>query len=117
MDRNDYYFRQKVTEAELDDGFDKVEAAIQQSINDQGFVGSFQGGFMSEKSGTPNLSVDLSAPFVAYDQQGRRIAFAAIENVDITLDENGVSTVVATPGNEKIISLFAEFDRALTARS
>lgn len=114
MDRLDFFFRQTVTEAELDEALDKVEAAINQTINDQGFIGVFSGGQVTQRAGTPNLSVDVGGPMVGYDQLGRRVSFSPTQNVDVSLDENGVSTAVAAGGNEKTLSVFAEFDRLLS---
>jgi len=113
-DRLDYYFRQKVTEAELDLGFELLEQADLNFANDIGIFGIIDGMVASEKAGVPDLSVDLTAPGRAYDQLGRRIFFGTLQNVDLSTDLNGVSTAVQTSGNEKIVSLFIKFDRVLS---
>ena len=113
-DRLDYYFRQKVTEAELDLGFELLEQADRAFANDIGVFGIIDGMVASEKAGVPDLSVDLTAPGRAYDQLGRRIFFGTAQNVDLSTDLNGVSTAVQTGGNEKVVSLFVKFDRILS---
>ena len=113
-DRLDYYFRQKVTEAELDLGFTLLEQADRDFANDIGIFGIIDGMVASEKAGVPDLSVDLTAPGRAYDQLGERIFFGTAQNVDLSTDLNGVSTAVQSGGNERIVSLFIKFDRALS---
>jgi len=113
-DRLDYYFRQKVTEAELDLGFAVLEQADRDFANDIGIFGIIDGMVASEKAGVPDLTVDLTAPGRAYDQLGQRIFFGTAQNVDLSTDLNAVSTAVQTAGNEKIVSLFIKFDRVLS---
>lgn len=112
--RRDYYFRQKVTEAELDAGFNALEQADFNFSVDNDFTGIVDGMVVSEKSGTPNLSVDVQGPGTAYSKQGERINFSATQNVDVSQDDGGTPTTVGTPGNTKVVSVFIEFDRALS---
>lgn len=113
-DRRDYFFRQKVTEAELDEGFDLLEQADRALASDHGLWGILQNCDVTEKSGTPDLSVDVSGPGVAYDQQGQRLNFSgSAQNVDCSLDEGGASTAVVTPSNTRWLSVFLAFDREL----
>jgi len=114
MDRFDFYFRQKVSEGELDAAFDEAENALWAVAIDHALTGIAANAVVTEKSGTPNLTVDVSGSALVYDKLGRRIAFGPLQNVDVSVDESAVSTAVGTPGNEKIVSLFAKFDRALT---
>lgn len=111
MDRFNWFFRQKVTEAELDAGFDAVERALFRIALDWGVVGITTGAEVSERAGTPNLSVDIAGPATIYDQDGQRISWSATQNLSVSVDESSTSTVVATPGNEKWLSIFAEFTR------
>lgn len=112
--RKDYFFRQKVTEAELDAGFDGLEQADFKLAIDNDLVGRMDGMDVSEKSGTPDLTVDVSGPGVSYSKQGERIAFSSLQNVDLSVDDGAVSTAVAAPGNARIVSLFVVFDRLLS---
>jgi len=113
MDRKDYYFRQLLTEAELDEGFDHSEVAQRALIADQNLIGVFQGGEVSERL-TTSLSVDVAGPGLCYDQQGRRVSWASEQAVDCSADEFTNATSVTTPGNAKIVSIFVEFDRLLS---
>ncbi len=111
--RRDYFFRQKVTEAELDVGFNGLEVADFNLAIDHGLVGITDDMVVSEKSGTPDLTVDVSGPGTAYSKQGERIFFSSLQNVDLSVDDGSVSTAVAAPGDAKIVSLFITFDRLL----
>jgi hypothetical protein len=111
-DRRDYFFRQKVTEAELDIGFDGLEQADFNQLVDWGFRGVTVGMGVVEHS-PQGVSVDVAAG-TAYDQLGRRIRVPALQNPDVSVDLNGVTTAVASGGNEKIVSVFAKFKRALS---
>jgi len=113
MDRRDFYFRQKVTEAELDGAFDDVEAALWNVAADHALVGIALG-MDPAQNGVPNLTINVSGPGVAYDASGQRIAIPSTQNVDVSVDENSVSTAVAGGGNEKYVSVFIEFDRTLS---
>jgi hypothetical protein len=109
--RVNYYFRQGVTEAELDLGFELLEQADHSLASDVGIFGIIDGMRASERDGVPDLSVDLTAPGRAYDRLGRRIFYGTAQNVDLSTDVSGVSTAVQGEGNEKIVSLYIQFDR------
>lgn len=111
-DRLNYYFRQKVTEAELDEGFALAEQADRDLVVDMGLVGVVSGASVTE-DGTPNLTVDVAAGTV-YDKAGKRITWPTTQNVNCAVDELSTSTTVSTPGNTKILSLFVKFKRILT---
>lgn len=111
-DRHDYYFRQPVTEAELDEGFAWLEQADWDLIVDQGLDGITSGFGVSEDSGTPDLTVDVAAG-TAYSHDGERINVVGSQDVDLSVDDLAVSTAVGSGGNEKWVSLFVEFDRVL----
>lgn len=116
--RLDYYFKQRVTEAELDLGFSYLEQADRYILADLGIEGILRNMVVVQHDPTPDLTVDVgdgSDASVAIDAYGQRVAFgAAVQNVNLALDSNAVSTAVASPGNSKIISLFIQFDRVLT---
>lgn len=111
--RVNYYFRQKVTEAELDLGFTLLETAERNAMLDMGQVGILAGGVVSEKSGGANLSVDITAA-VGRDKLGQRVAFVSTQNLSMEKDENLAVTAVAGVGNSKVISVFLKFKRTLT---
>ena len=112
--RLDYYFRQTVTEAELDEGFDKMEQAINDTMADQQLIGVWDEAAVSEHSPTADLTVDVSGPAIGRDKDGQRLSFSPLQNLNMAVNENGVSTAVGTPGNEKTLSIFWQFDRALS---
>lgn len=113
MDRKDYYFRQLLTEAELDAGFEDAEVADRALMADQALDGVFQGGEVGEQL-APTLSVDVAGPGLCYDQLGRRVYWMTEQAVDCSQDELTAPTAVITPGNAKVLTIFAEFDRTLS---
>jgi hypothetical protein len=113
--RRDYYYRQLVAEDELDAGFDGLETADRNMMVDLGLSGVMgELGDVSQHAGTPNLTVDISAPAFLYDKSGQRIFIPTAQTKDMSVDDSSVSTAVAGGGNEKWLALFAVFDRALT---
>lgn len=111
-DRRDFYFRQKVSEAELDDAFSDLETADRAITSDLDFVGIARGLAVAQQA-TPNLTVQVSGG-VAYDQLGQRLSVPAPQNVNCAVDEAGLNTAVVTPGSSRILSIFLEFDRILS---
>ncbi len=111
MKRHDYYFRQKVTHGELDEGFDYAENADHALATDPGLFGVCFGFGVAEHSPAPDLTVDVDGPGAAYDQYGQRIAFAALQTCDVSEDSDGASTAVINLGNEKYVSVFIKFKR------
>jgi hypothetical protein len=105
--RRDYFFRQRVTEAEL-------EKADQNLAADLGFVGVLANAVVSQHAPIADLTVDVSGPGAVLDSLGQRIFFSALQNVSVAQDDNGVSTAVSASGQEKIVSVFVKFDRALS---
>jgi hypothetical protein len=112
MNRLDYYFRQRVTEAELDKGFTYCEDADHAQWADADFDGIYNGLTVTENT-VPNLTVDVEGG-VAYDGDGQRIAFATTQNLDCAVDYNDISTAVLNIGNEKWLSIQLGFDRTLS---
>jgi hypothetical protein len=111
-DRVNFYYRQLVTEANLDQAFDLMEEADQNYVVDNGQVGVYFGLAVAE-AGVPNLTVQVSAGS-AYDQTGQRMAVPSTQIVDLSVDDDAVSTTVAGGGNTKIVSVFIKFARALS---
>jgi hypothetical protein len=112
--RRDFYYRQKVTEAELDGAFDAMEVADRNIVADHGLIGVVSNAVVSAHSPVANLTVDVSAPAIIYDQTGQRIFIASLQVVDVSTDSNGSSTTVTIGGQEKIVSVFAKFKRTLS---
>lgn len=117
MDLFNWFFRQQVTEAEMDEAFSNAQLADQDLVVALGIFGVTLNGDADENAGVPDLTIDITAPIIAYDQDGQRIYIPGTGgnlDVDVSVDSNAVSTAVATPGNEKIVSVFIQFDRALS---
>jgi hypothetical protein len=112
--RLDYYFRQRVTEAELDFGFAELEEADQNLAADLGFTGVLANAVVSQHAPVADLTVDVSGPASILDPLGQRIFFSALQNVNVAADDNGVSTQLSAAGKEKIVSVFVMFDRSLS---
>jgi len=112
--RRDYYYRQPVTEGELDDGFAQMEAAITNLASDTGMYGIVSGLVATENDPVADLTVDLTGDGTVYDRLGQRIRVDAAQDVDCSVDESSVPTEVQAEGNERWLAVFAGFDRLLT---
>jgi hypothetical protein len=113
-DRKDSYFLQLVDEAFFDACFDDLEAADRALAVDMGFIGIVSGVVATQHSPTADLTIDITAG-VSYDQAGRRCEItSAVNGFDCSVDENAASTAVASPGNERWLSVQLRFNRTLT---
>ncbi|ADO70293.1 hypothetical protein [Stigmatella aurantiaca] len=112
--RLDFFFRQKVTEAELDLAFAQLEQADRNLASDLGIHGVISGAVPAPHSPVPNLSVDLTAPARAYDNLGQRIFFGTGQTVDCAVDMSGIPTDVSTASNERWVGIFLRFTRLLS---
>ncbi|HHV62136.1 MAG TPA: hypothetical protein GXX51_05800 [Firmicutes bacterium] len=110
LNRQNYYYRQKVTEADLDNLENNLESALRNSIIDLFGVGMVAGGDVQQNSPTPDMSV-IVTPGKGYDFLGQRIAWSTSQNVDCSKDKDGTPTAVTTQGNEKWITVLAYFTR------
>jgi len=128
MDRKDFYYRQRVTQAELDAAFASAEVADRDIVKDtlgSGFLISGPAPATVIENTVPDSNV-LANEFLGYDQNGQRLSNARsgyqggvdkglpAQLVDMLVDELAVATTVTTPGNEKILSIFVEFTRDLS---
>lgn len=112
MDRFNFYFEQLVGEADMDEVFDFAENADHALMTDNGYTGIVAGLGVTENT-VPDLNV-IVAVGTAYDQTGQRVRIGAPQTVDMSVDSNSVPTTVAVNGNEKWLSIYAQFDRALS---
>ena len=113
-DRVDFYFRQRVTEAELDLAFALLERADRDLAADLNIYGIVSGAVPAPHSPVPDLTVDLTAPARAYDNLGQRMFFGTGQTVDCAVDLVGIPTDVATVGNERWLGIFLRFKRQLS---
>lgn len=109
MDRFDTYYKQVVTQAELDAMLDAAEDADHSLAIDHGLFGVANGMGVGQH-GVGDLTVDVAGG-AAYDQAGQRIYFPSTQNLDVSLDSLGASTAVGVLGNEKWVSVFVKFKR------
>ena len=113
-DRTDYYFRQKVTEAELDLAFELLEQADRDLAADIGVYGIISGAIPAPHAPVPDLTIDLTAPCRAYDHLGQRAFFGTDQTIDCSVDLTGIPTEVTVAGEEKWLGVFLRFDRLLS---
>ncbi|PIE65592.1 MAG: hypothetical protein CSA24_02415 [Deltaproteobacteria bacterium] len=113
-DRTDFYFRQKVTEAELDLAFELLEKAVRNLAADIGIYGIISGAEPTPHAPVPDLTIDLTAPGRAYDNLGQRIFFGTGQVVDCSVDHAGLPTEVPVVGQERWLGVFLRFDRLLS---
>lgn len=111
-DRKNYHFRQIVTEAELDGGFEQLENAERNLFKDL-LPSGIVSGLGVTQAGSPNLTVSVAAG-TAYDADGQRLRVGSTQPLNIAVDSNGVSTAVGSGGNAKVVSVFLAFSRALS---
>jgi hypothetical protein len=113
-DRVAFYFRQRVSEDELNLAFEQLERADRNLAADMGVFGIVAGAEPAQHEPIPDLSIDLAAPGRAYDRIGRRIFFGVGQTVSCAQDSLGISTEVLTAGNERWLGVFMRFDRLLS---
>jgi hypothetical protein len=107
MDRRDFYFRQKVTESELDGAFAAAEQADFDQFTDTGISGVTSGLDVAEAS--PASATEVALTFgTAYNAGGERIRVPA----DIAVDLSSIT--VPPAGNSTAVGVFVKFDRVLT---
>ncbi|MDP1826674.1 MAG: hypothetical protein Q8L48_25610 [Archangium sp.] len=113
-DRVDFFFRQRVTEAELDLGFSLLEKALRDLAADLRIFGVVSGAVPAPHAPVPDLSIDLTAPARAYDNLGQRLFFGTGQTVSCATDLSGIPTDVSTAGNERWLGVFLRFKRLLS---
>lgn len=112
MNLRNFYYRQRVTEGELDQIFAWAQDADRAIMVDKDEAGVSDGLALSE-TGPASMSVAY-ANGVAYAKAGERCAVDVASNVDCSQDEYGVPTAVAVPGNTKWIAIFVRPTRVLS---
>lgn len=104
MDRFNWYYRQRVSESDLDGLQDRIEAALTNLQKDLFTYGWLVGGDITPGSGTA-VSVP---PHIGYDQYGQRIAWSTPQTVNLTAQKPG------TPGQSRWVLIAGRFKRALS---
>lgn len=112
MDRSDFYYKQNVTQAEMDQAFDDCENADRNIILDRDepdelfFAWGVLNGYGVNQTATPSLSIEI-ADGVAYDEDGRRIPHSGGPyTMDLTSLQPG--------SDQRYVRIYAEFTRDLS---
>ncbi len=115
MDIFDWYFKQIVTQSQMDWAFDKVQDSLHATSLDNEFLGIVDGLGTAEHAGTPDKTIDVGGPGTAYDPEGQRCYVSdALTIVDCSQDEFGTDSNPPTATFQRYISVFIRFDRDLT---
>jgi hypothetical protein len=133
-DKKNFYYRQQVLEANLDEAFDAAEDAVRDLTYDTDLIartptsskaefGGIMWGFYDEAHIAGGMLLRVSEG-VAYDESGRRIHVDATYEIDITNDgSTAIGTGGATSGGnaidpgtnkERWVTIFAVFDRLVS---
>ena len=108
-DRKNFSSDQTVTEAQLDDAFADMENADRALARDIGLRGVLNGMTVSPDS-PESLILFVDAGTAVSKSVGARIRVPSQQQVDMSIDELGASTIPAF-GNERYVALFARFRR------
>lgn len=109
MNRHDWYYKQQVTQSEMDELETYTEDAMRDMARDLYGTG-IVAGWTVQQHAPANLSVDVT-PGKGWDFSGLRVATSATQVVDCSKDKNGASTTVTASGREKWLSILAYFVR------
>lgn len=113
MDRKNFWYKQLVTEAQLDAAFDDAEDAIDRVVSEWASYGIITGGTATAQL-VPDFTVNIAGPLYGYDPQGKRLHHAAASTIlDCSIDRDAVVTQPSL-GKEKYILALAGFDRTLS---
>jgi hypothetical protein len=119
VDRHNFYYRELVTEATLDQVFDWAEDAdgkIKQDAILPTRSGAKRGavhvGGVVSQNASPDLNVLVSGPGLCSDPDGKRVYWPTTQTINCSVDYLGSPTDPGV-GNRRYLSIFAEFDRML----
>jgi hypothetical protein len=114
MNRLDYYFRELLTEGELDLGFDYVQDIIESQVHKDAMAlqGMVTGGVVAPKA-PASLFVEVSGSGHGYTPEGKQLTWTAAEDLNCSTDELSIPTAVITPGNTKWLTVFVRFKEDL----
>jgi len=120
----DWFYRQRVTEGEMDAGFGAVNTALLAMRTTQ-IEGVWMGALWGDPpQGAPpvpqehapqNMTVDIPGPLRAWDSLGNLLFDPTIAiNVDCSADYQGLPTAVLLDVNEKLVTICVAFDWVLS---
>lgn len=100
MDRSNFYFKQNVTEAELDQAFDDSEEGLDNREVDRSLYGVVDG-FVVSESAPPDFEVQITTG-VAYNDEGKRLVGLVAGSIDLTAE------IPAVGGDSRYVRIYAE---------
>lgn len=112
MNLRAFFYRQRVTEAELDQVFTWAQDADRAIVLDKDEAGVADGLTLAE-TGPASMALAYASG-VAYAKAGERCNVAVAGTVDCSQDEYGVPTTVTDPANTKWIAIFVRPTRVLS---
>ncbi len=113
MDKRDWYYKQLVSQADMDEAFDWVESSIWELAIDNTMNG-IHDGLDAVQNTVPDLNILISGGS-ATGKDGERIYTSTSSTLlDCSVDEYGVSTAVVGGANSRVLSVFARFVRDAT---
>ena len=118
MNLRDWFYKQIVTQDQMDESYGWAEDADHDSVVDQNMWGLNRvigTEWDSSETSPASLSMEVSGgPHRAYGKTGERIYLSnAVETLDCSVDEYGVSTSVVGAANSRYLSVFVRFKRLL----
>jgi len=105
MDRSDFYYRQIVTQAEMDQAFDDPEAAIRAITGDYDLQVGVAAGMEVQETSPVSGSVEVTTG-AAYDSQGRRVPVLTLGTIDLSSLMPDI--------NPRYVRIYAEFGRTMS---
>lgn len=112
MDQINYYYLQRVLESELDLVQTYISTALAKARQDLGILDVHEAGVVAQNA-PPDLNTLVSGPALGTDPDGNRLSWATQQLIDCSQDHLGASTAVVGAGNERWISIVAEYDQTL----
>lgn len=114
MDIFSFFYRQVVTQSQMDWAFERAQTAQHALTTDHDAYLILDSLDPQQHAPVPDKSVDVTGPGVAYDKDGQRCYVPdAITTVDCSQDEYGSDTDPAM-GEDRYISVFLRFARDYT---
>ncbi len=115
MDLFEFFFKQIVTQSQLDWVFEQAQQADHSIALDNDITGIVNGLDCQQHAPVPDKNIDIVGPGQAYDKDGQRIGVNDLLTVlDCSQDEYGTNSNPPTPLFERYISVFVRFNRDLT---
>jgi len=114
MNKLDWYYKQTVTQGQMDWAFEQAEAAICQAAKFSYGEGIIEGGEVTQVTPAAEIAVMVAA-FKLLDEEGRHVELSDAIKVLCSVDYDGISTYTdLVVGQGRWISVYAAFKRDLS---